>query len=198
MFGPDCDPNIDQTANIKVACFGIDGMKKRVYRLILASCAFNIRPRGLCRRSSSASYPTTYRTYYNQQTPSAFAELSLPIGKLEARAITLKEGRFDVGSTLVPHATLATDTARCMFLKMYIAVIHWHFFSIFENVRKRCVHTRTQGLSVLLLLCTCNNGARKPVVPAASASRAYLPRGAACRSPSTNGASNLRQQPHTR
>ena len=28
VFGADCDPNTDQTANINVVCFGIEGMKQ--------------------------------------------------------------------------------------------------------------------------------------------------------------------------
>ena len=30
VFGANCDPDKDQTANIEVACFGIEGMKKQV------------------------------------------------------------------------------------------------------------------------------------------------------------------------
>ena len=30
VFGSNCDPNLDQTANIEVACFGVEQMRKRV------------------------------------------------------------------------------------------------------------------------------------------------------------------------
>ena len=30
VFGANCDPNVQQTANIEVACFGVDGMKAQV------------------------------------------------------------------------------------------------------------------------------------------------------------------------
>ena len=30
VFGANCNPNVQQTANIEVACFGVDGMKAQV------------------------------------------------------------------------------------------------------------------------------------------------------------------------
>ena len=55
---------------------------------------------------------STVTNVSNEQTPSTLAKLSLPVGKLETRAITLKAARFEAGSTLVPHAANDTDTQR--------------------------------------------------------------------------------------
>ena len=55
------------------------------------------------------------------------AKSSLPVGKLETRRIELTEGRFHIGTTLVPHAALNADMQRLRFT-LVIRLLRIHYY----------------------------------------------------------------------